>query len=35
MSYDEFEYGDAYTLDIKMNGRLVWASEAWIDQYGL
>ena len=35
MSYDEFEYGDAYTLDIKMNGRLVWASEAWIEQYGL
>ena len=35
MSYDEFEYGDAYALDIKMNGRLVWASEAWIEQYGL
>lgn len=33
MSYDEFEYGDAYALDIKMNGRLVWASEEWKAAY--
>ena len=35
MSYDEFEYGDAYALDIKTYGRCTWASEAWVDQYGL
>ena len=34
MSYDEFEYGDTYKLDIVTHGRLTWASPEWEEAYG-